>query len=392
MKRFLTCLLLVFVLVLPSQAFAATEDDFAEFQTYSFLESFITANPSRVAGSPGEAAAADWLAEKVESMGYDVEKQKVDLSDLGYAYDESCNVVATKPSASSGAKTVVVGAHYDSADVNGCQGVVDNGCGVAALLAVAQRLANEELPFNVEFVFFGSEELGSVGAYQFVSGLTDKEKDDILLMINLDAIANGDKLYIWGEDISNPQTNYFVEKSEGKMVAAPRNKGVVMNYPGFRPYYEIMQSSDSTEFLAAGIPVALFFSGNFDSSSFGYVENDGAEDVSHTSYDTLKAVKERYGTRFIENTEAVVDTVCSGLVDSGFESAVKDARSHIVGSFWVDPLYASLIFVAIAAVAAALAIYYHKKLKKRAALGTPDVKKTEMFTKPDDDDVFTFRS
>jgi len=35
---------------------------------------------------------------------------------------------------------------------------------------------------------------------------------------------------------------------------------------------------------------------------------------------------------------------------------------------------------------------YYKKLQKRAILGNAEVKTSTVFEKPDDDDIFTFRS
>jgi len=41
---------------------------------------------------------------------------------------------------------------------------------------------------------------------------------------------------------------------------------------------------------------------------------------------------------------------------------------------------------------AVFAYNYHKKLKKRAVLGTAEVKNTTVFERPDEEDIFTFRS
>jgi Zn-dependent M28 family amino/carboxypeptidase len=66
------------------------------------------------------------------------------------------NVCATLSGGSLRAESVVVGAHYDS--VPGCPGANDNASGVAAMLAIARRLAREKPDRTIQFVAFVNEE------------------------------------------------------------------------------------------------------------------------------------------------------------------------------------------------------------------------------------------
>ena len=406
MKKFLSCLILIFSFIVCSSvgvfATAVPEqpDNYNDYEVYSMLEEFITANPSRTGGTVGENEAAGWLCDKLEEMGYNKESGQLETQEItdyfytGNSNEKSFNVIATKKSSASDAKTVVVGAHYDNATgFAGGQGAADNGGGVAVLLTLAKKLVNADLPYDVKFTFFGAEEYGMLGSQYFVSQMSDVQRDRILLMINIDTITHGDNLYVWGEDIDTPQADYFVNKSNGKVIKTPANKRSIMrNILNFRPYYNTAHASDSTAFLSEGIPVAFFFSGNLSSGQFGYVENDGRNDVIHSPNDSLNYLKEQFGMHFIENMESVLNTIYDGLTDTGaFIGAVENARSYIIPEFWLNGRYASLFVLGFIAIIGILAYFYYGKLRKRAILGTPDVKSEKIFTKPDDDDVFTYR-
>jgi hypothetical protein len=101
------------------------------------------------------------------------------------------NVIATVPGASE--ERVVVGAHFDS--VWRGNGAIDNATGVEGLRRVAERLVGREHPRTLEFVAFGAEEIGLVGARRYVAEARERgELPQIVGMVNLDCIGHGDKL------------------------------------------------------------------------------------------------------------------------------------------------------------------------------------------------------
>ena len=210
----------------------------------------------------------------------------------------------------------------------------------------------------------------------------------------IDVVVNGDYLYVWGEDGYTPQAAYFAEVSGGSARTLPADKRAVygVSVTGSRPYYTVAHAADSMSFLDAGIPVAFFFSGNLSSGSFGYVENDGMDGVMHTENDTLEYISERYRDKMISNTDAVVNTIYNGVTADGFVAAVENARDYITGGFWLNGVYAMAITLVIMAGLGVWAYFYYGKLKKRAILGTANVRGERGFTRPDDDDIFTFRS
>ena len=60
-----------------------------------------------------------------------------------------------------------------------------------------------ETQYTIKYVFFGAEETGMHGSREYVNSLTEKEKDNIVLMINIDSILAGDNLYLYGGSIND---------------------------------------------------------------------------------------------------------------------------------------------------------------------------------------------
>ena len=413
MKKLILCFVLAISIAfgcvaMPKTTFATQSDNYNDYSTYVWLEKFVGENPSRTTGTLGEKASADWLYAQLSDMGYNVKKQSFNVELAGSVsgvtenISSSSNIIATK-NINPNLKTVIVGAHYDNASnlydggfVSGGNGAMDNGSGVAVVLDLAQKMSqnNIALPFNVEFVFFGAEELGMVGSNYYVSQLSQQQKDNILLMINVDVVASGDNLYVWGEDKNTPQANYFADQSQGKIVKTPANTKVMGISSGYRPYYSVCQMSDHMEFLSQGIPVAAFFSGNFKSGTFYFVENKGQSDISHTQNDTLNYLKNNFGIKFAQNMQAVSDVIYSGVVTNAnaFSTEVENARDYIISDFWLSLDNALLVLIVLMVCAGVFAYSYYKKLQKRAVLGSAETKTNTVFEKPDEDDIFTFRS
>lgn len=92
---------------------------------------------------------------------------------------------------------IVVSAHMDSA--HGTPGALDNGAGVAVLLAIMARLGNGAPGVEVEFVPFNGEE--SSGAYGELAWLDHRKSElgDIACAVNIDAVGHrGSRIAISG--------------------------------------------------------------------------------------------------------------------------------------------------------------------------------------------------
>jgi hypothetical protein len=103
------------------------------------------------------------------------------------------NVIATIPGAKL--EKVVVGAHFDS--VWRGNGAIDNATGVEGMRRVAARFAGRQLPRTLEFVAFGAEEVGLIGARRYVAEAGERDSlGTIAGMVNLDCIGYGEQLQL----------------------------------------------------------------------------------------------------------------------------------------------------------------------------------------------------
>lgn len=83
---------------------------------------------------------------------------------------------------------IVITAHYDNYPES--RGYNDNGSGICTLLALYERNIND-FPENVELVFTDLEEIGGIGAKEYVM----KDRTGIYCNINIDVNGFGDLLF-----------------------------------------------------------------------------------------------------------------------------------------------------------------------------------------------------
>ena len=168
-------------------------------------------------------------------------KLEVRLSKAPLALQPSRNVVAELENDIENDETLIIGAHYDTTPNS--SGANDNGSGVAAALVVAEELSDDELPFDLRFVLFGSEEIGLNGSFAYVGGLGEGESENILAMINLDVVGTGVLTGIGSESM----VELTVEAAESIGIKL----GVVDLPEGY--------GSDHIAFMLAGIDVIFLF-------------------------------------------------------------------------------------------------------------------------------------
>ena len=168
-------------------------------------------------------------------------KLEVRVSKAPLAQQPSRNVVAELNNDIEDDETLVIGAHYDTTPNS--PGANDNGSGVAAALVVAEELSDDELPFDLRFVLFGSEEIGLNGSFAYVGGLGEGESENILAMINLDVVGTGVLTGIGSESM----VELAVEAAESIGIEL----GVVDLPAGY--------GSDHIAFMLAGIDVIFLF-------------------------------------------------------------------------------------------------------------------------------------
>jgi hypothetical protein len=130
--------------------------------------------------------------------------------DAVLGHGEHRNVVAKIEGSVEPTKMVLLTAHYDSVMT---PGFCDNGAGTAALLHLAQVLAQAQEDgsyrpkFSLLFVAFTAEEFWTVGSMQYVHQHRE-EMEDIQAVVNLDCIGSDD-LFI---STTDPGPNFDLDE------------------------------------------------------------------------------------------------------------------------------------------------------------------------------------
>lgn len=173
----------------------------------------------------GLALATDYIAGQFESSGYQVEFQVYQIAGEDYANIEVSRLGKAYPD-----EIIVVGAHYDA--VVGAPGANDNGSGVAALLELADRFKDAELPRTIRFVAFVNEEpphfmTGTMGS-DFYARQAAGRQEKIVAMYSLETIG-----YFRDDADSQhyPPPFRFFYPSQGNFIAFVgnlRSRGLVM--------------------------------------------------------------------------------------------------------------------------------------------------------------------
>ena len=181
----------------PSTEETAEKPDTPQFkitQAMSHIFALSEQIGERSAGSVRASGAADYVVSKMGEYGYTVEEQPFTTAD-GFG---SRNIIGTRRGTREG-YTIIIGAHYDSPrDSNGA---VDDASGVGVVLELARLFSNQRLEPSLKFVFFGANKPGGgdiedrlVGARRFIDMLGTMDEKDVVGMIEVDCVGQGEQL------------------------------------------------------------------------------------------------------------------------------------------------------------------------------------------------------
>ncbi|HVJ48700.1 M28 family metallopeptidase [Desulfitobacterium sp.] len=212
----------------------------------------------RPAGSKGEQKAAQYIYYVLEQAGWKVKEQpfsKVVVQNNPLDPENrirvinSQNIIAELPGQNP--ETVILGAHYDSADTS-APGALDNASGVGVLLELAKVLGSSPHPESYQLIFFGAEEAGLVGSEYFA---TQADLSAVQWMINLDMVGSPLEIDVAGKTSAPPELVHqvvSVVKDEGMPYHLSRDF-LVMTREGSQG-----GNSDFSPFLDQGIPAVGF--------------------------------------------------------------------------------------------------------------------------------------
>jgi len=268
----------------------------------------------RVAGTPNEAKAAQYIEAAFKQIGYVTFTQPFTFTTTADPARtlSSANVVAVKTGQS--AREIIVGAHYDSVDA-GSRGADDNASGVAVMLKVASRIREAQTPYTVRFVAFGAEEVGDKGSGYYVSHMGAADVRNTLTMIDLDSLVAGDIAYVYGDASGKGITRDSV-------LEMAKNEGYdLRTQMGENPDYPAGTTgpwSDHAPFNSIGIPYVYF-----EATNWGLGKKDGWTQVNeelgdkgeiwHTPYDTLQYIDTTFPGRIDQHLKLFVAVLYNTL-------------------------------------------------------------------------------
>lgn len=255
--------------ILPVQAKTQPFGEIAAEQARHIATVF----PGRMTGTPAEMLSADYVRQQFADMGYQSDIRAFHSRYIYTSRNHTQNwhnvTGSTVIAAHEGkaAQQIIILAHLDTFapmsdnDVDNnlggltLQGIDDNAAGVGVMLELAERLKGIPTQYSVRFIATSGEEEGRLGAENVLSRMSAKEKKNTLLVINLDNLIVGDKLYF----NSGKTTPAPVRKlTRDRALAIARAHGIyATTNPGGNAAYPKGTGccNDGEIFDKAGIPV-----------------------------------------------------------------------------------------------------------------------------------------
>lgn len=276
------------------------------YEAYRYMLNLTETIGTRPAGSAKENEARDYIRDEFAAMGYSptVTEFVYNAKNGGKSY----NVVAEKHGESP--RTIIVGAHYDSVKAPS-RGADDNASGVAVMLESAKAVSQQTVPYTIKFIAFGSEEAGLQGSKAYVAAMSEADKANTVAMINLDSLAAGDNMYVYGSAGKGGFVRDQALAIAGKLGLNLQTQG------GDNPEYPAGTTgdwSDHAPFKSAGIPYAYLEATNWalgDKDGYTQTVQDGA--IWHTAKDTLAYLSANYPGR-IEERLSTFSSVLTNLL------------------------------------------------------------------------------
>ena len=304
----------------------------------------------RVAGTEGEKLAAEYietylkdntnLEPLVNSYISDGRQEFNFESTFDGLYHTSQNIIYTYKSKTETNQKVIIGCSYDSFaykfgeyqytnEVVSSESVNASAGSVALLLALAKHLPFDNLPYNVEIIFFGAGGCNNAGSNFYTQGISKDDAKNILLMINLDKVALGKNVYFYVDEIENDFSKFVSNITETKNLdvrkVSTNNLGKIaligQNKLGLN-YTHIALTSNNINFMSSNVLTMNIFAGDYSSGiSVGLNEYDNKEVITYTENDNLEYIAENYGESVVaDNLFSVYEAITTIITDSDFVS------------------------------------------------------------------------
>ncbi|MBE5253503.1 aminopeptidase [Mixta mediterraneensis] len=272
--------------IFPAQAATDAPGQFAEQQ----IRHIATYFPGRMGGSPAELMAADYLQQQFISLGFQTNTRQFNT---GYDWHESdgkirwhkltaTSVIAAR--AGSEPQEILIVAHLDTwtpqsssqanQNIGGLrlQGVDDNASGLGVMLELAKKLSEKPLHYGVRFVALSAGEANLHGMDDYVARMSDKEKKNTLLVIDLNSLITGDRLY-FNSGLNTPRA--VRKQTSERALYLARELGIpAASHQLNRKDYPGINAFDKAGFPLLDVTASNWASGN----------QDGAQQRSRTRH------------------------------------------------------------------------------------------------------------
>lgn len=279
---------------------------------YSFMKQLQSNYPYRQVNSSNGmlSGAEEWLKAQIATMGYEYMAQPFTMTSadgVTPCYGE--NLIFSKQGASD--RVIVVGAHYDC--VEQTFGTDDNASGVGVLLELASIYSTKESPYTIRFILFSAEEPGCLGSQYYVDNLSQEERDRIACMINIDSIAAGDNMYLYGgtvDDSGSIVQDWAVYQAQSAADLLGLDMSFHPDVNDSFPTPTKATASDQMPFANVGIPYIYCEASNWNGepyTNFYQTSNsavDGGTIMHKAEYDNLTFIENTFGTRAYEHLQA----------------------------------------------------------------------------------------
>ena len=279
---------------------------------YAFMKQLQSNYPYRQVNSSNGmlSGAEEWLKAQIATMGYEYMAQPFTMTSadgVTPCYGE--NLIFSKQGASD--RVIVGGAHYDC--VEQTFGTDDNASGVGVLLELASIYSTKESPYTIRFILFSAEEPGCLGSQYYVDNLSQEERDRIACMINIDTIAAGDNMYLYGgtvDDSGSIVQDWAVYQAQSAADLLGLDMSFHPDVNDSFPTPTKATASDQMPFANVGIPYIYCEASNWNGepyTNFYQTSNsavDGGTIMHKAEYDNLTFIENTFGTRAYEHLQA----------------------------------------------------------------------------------------
>lgn len=326
-------------------------------EAYGYLALF--ANPEyadRSADTGKDLEFCKYLADKLTNWGYVPKAVESDgvagIEKFNYYYDDgervysgsSYNVEFTKSASTQSKGRIILTAQYDnrysySGIATGADGSYESGASVAALLTISRLLSDKDLDFDITIAFLGCSTISYNGAEHMLKGMSDVQKQEVLLAIDISNIIGGDYTYLYTVDKRTDYGDFFDQLATVNgldFAPVPNDKKVgsaSLIDNGLYNYFHVGMFSNNMYFMNECIPTLTISSFNWDKSgNSGRVEFDGKESLLQTPADSLSNMVERVGEDEIKaRFDDIVGVVYLAIAEEGetLAGALATAREQM---------------------------------------------------------------